>query len=212
MAPLAQPKIYHIVHVDRLNSIIADGHLWSDAKLQHNPRPGTVIGMSTIKERRLTNKIVSRPGLNVGDCVPFYFCPRSVMLYMIYKANHPHLNYRGGQDSIVHLEADVHKSVEWADQEERRWVFTLSNAGSRYFSDRCDPAQLDEIDWDAVHATDWRDCKEGKQAEFLVEKSFPWTLIRHIGVYNAETRSKAVEALQTADHQPSVTTQRGWYY
>lgn len=26
----AQPKIYHIVHVDRLPSIIADGCLWCD--------------------------------------------------------------------------------------------------------------------------------------------------------------------------------------
>ncbi len=26
----AQPKLYHIVHVDRLRSIVADGHLWSD--------------------------------------------------------------------------------------------------------------------------------------------------------------------------------------
>ena len=212
MAPPAQPKIYHIVHVDRLNSIIADGRLWSDASLQHNPRPGTVIGMSTIKERRLTNEITSRPGLKVGDCVPFYFCPRSVMLYMIDKANHPRLDYRGGQEPIVHLEANLHETVEWADQNERRWAFTLSNAGSRYFSDRCDLAQLDEIDWDAVRATYWRDCKEEKQAEFLVETSFPWTLIHRIGVYNAETQSKAVEVLQTADHQPSVTRQRGWYY
>ncbi|MEO0854872.1 MAG: DarT ssDNA thymidine ADP-ribosyltransferase family protein [Cyanobacteria bacterium J06648_11] len=27
----AQPKIYHIVHVDRLPSIIADEHLWCDS-------------------------------------------------------------------------------------------------------------------------------------------------------------------------------------
>ena len=71
MAPPGQPKIYHIVHVDRLNSIVADGRLWSDASLQHHARPGTVIGMSAIKERRLTNQLVSRPGLKVGDCVPF---------------------------------------------------------------------------------------------------------------------------------------------
>lgn len=28
-----QPKIYHIVHVDRLPSIIADEHLWCDAEM-----------------------------------------------------------------------------------------------------------------------------------------------------------------------------------
>ena len=29
----AQPKIYHIVHVDRLASIIADKRIWCDAKV-----------------------------------------------------------------------------------------------------------------------------------------------------------------------------------
>ena len=29
-----RPKIYHIVHVDRLESIIADGYLWSDAEVR----------------------------------------------------------------------------------------------------------------------------------------------------------------------------------
>ena len=55
-----------------------------------------------------------RPGLNVGDCVPFYFCPRSVMLYLIHRANHPELDYRGGQGPIVHLEADLHEAANWA--------------------------------------------------------------------------------------------------
>ena len=71
MAPPGQPKIYHIVHVDRLDSIVADGRLWSDASLQRDVRPGPVIGMKEIKQRRLTNQLVSRPGLKVGDCVPF---------------------------------------------------------------------------------------------------------------------------------------------
>ena len=66
MPPPAQPKIYHIVHVDRLASIVADGVLWSDAALQRRERPGTTIGMSTIKQRRLSNPVKCRPGLNVA--------------------------------------------------------------------------------------------------------------------------------------------------
>ena len=158
MPPSDAPKIYHIVHVDRLASIVADGGLWSDAELQRGARPGTTIGMSTIKQRRLTNPVKCRTGLNVGDCVPFYFCPRSVMLYLIYRANHPELDYRGGQGPIVHLEADLHEAVDWAERHGRRWAFTLSNAGSRYFQDRCDRAQLDELDWAAIQARDWRAC------------------------------------------------------
>ena len=43
----AQPKIYHIVHVDNLASIVADGCLWSDAVMVQR-QGGTVIGMGGI--------------------------------------------------------------------------------------------------------------------------------------------------------------------
>ena len=33
MPPPRHPKIYHIVHVDRLPSIVADGCLWCDAEV-----------------------------------------------------------------------------------------------------------------------------------------------------------------------------------
>ena len=212
MPPPAEPKIYHIVHVDRLASIVADGCLWSDAALQRRERPGTTIGMSTIKQRRLTNPVKCRPGLNVGDCVPFYFCPRSIMLYVIHMANSPELDYRGGQGPILHLEADLHEAVDWAERHGRRWAFTLSNAGSGYFEDRYDLAQLGEIDWDAVQARNWQGRTHGKQAEFLMERSFPWTLVCRVVVCTAETYNGATEAMRPADHQPAVTVQPGWYY
>lgn len=161
----AEPKIYHIVHADRLSSIITDGWLWCDAEIARCSPFGTTIGMNGIKQRRLNElTLTSYPDLHVGDCVPFYFCPRSIMLYLIHQANHPELVYRGGQGPIVHLEADLRQTVAWAEAQSQRWAFTLSNVGAYYFEDRCDLAQLDEIDWDAVQARDWRQCKEGKQA------------------------------------------------
>ena len=91
-----EPKIYHIVHVDRLPSIISDGCLWSDAEARKRRIGGTTIGMGNIKQRRINIQLTSHSGLRVGDCVPFYFCPRSVMLYVIHMSNHPELVYRGG--------------------------------------------------------------------------------------------------------------------
>src|SRR5687767_4903348 len=102
-----QPKIYHIVHVDRLQSIIADDHLWCDAEIHWCQPLGTTIGMNNIKRRRLYELMLdSHPGLKVGDCVPFYFCPRSVMLYVIHIDNNQELTYHGGQGPIIHMEAD----------------------------------------------------------------------------------------------------------
>jgi hypothetical protein len=184
-----KPKIYHIVHVDRLSSIVADQRLWCDAQVVQRQSPGTMIGMTDIKRRRLEElRLSSHPTLLVGECVPFYFCPRSVMLYIISQANHPDLVYQGGQDPIVHLEADLHATVDWANKAQRRWAFTLSNAGSRYFEDRADLTQLADIDWEAVRTNSWVNCREGKQAEFLLEHEFPWMLVERIGVKSPAVR------------------------
>ena len=209
----ARPKVYHIVHLDRLPSIVADDCLWCDAEVALRAPSGTTIGMSGIKQRRLTElTLTSHPDLYVGACVPFYFCPRSVMLYLIHCANHSELTYRGGQAPIIHLEADLHTSVGWADANRRRWAFTLSNAGSYFFEDRADLAALDEIDWAAVNATDWRSCKDGKQAEFLVETSFPWALVERIGVRSPGVYREVMNALAGARHKPAVEVRRDWYY
>lgn len=208
-----RPKLYHIVHVDRLPSIVADDWLWCDSQIVRRNPSGTTIGMNSIKQRRLHElTLTSYPDLHVGDCVPFYFCPRSIMLYLIYRANHLELEYGGGQGSIVHLECDLHATVAWAGQHQRRWAFTLSNAGAYYFEDRCDLAQLDEIDWAAVHATNWQSCKEGKQAEFLVEHSYPWHQVERIGVHSRAVYHQAIHSLPADGHRPAVELKPEWYY
>lgn len=214
----AAPKIYHIVHVDRLPSIMADGFLWADSVMLQRQNAGTTIGMSGIKQRRLTLGIDCRPGLHVGECVPFYFCPRSVMLFLLHSANHPELTYRGGQGPIIHLQSDLHAAVQWANANGKRWAFTLSNAGAHYFEDRCDLGQLGEINWDAVEARKWSGVgvsstvKEGKQAEFLVEERFPWSLIERIGVHSQLMGQRTVQLIQAAAHRPTVEIRPEWYY
>ena len=212
--PPAQPKIYHIVHVDRLAPIVADGCLWSDAEVLRRGEAGTTIGMGGIKARRLGLPVDCHPGDHVGDFVPFYFCPRSIMLYVIHRANHPELAYRGGQGPIVHLEADLHKVVAWADEHRRRWAFTLSNAGAVYAQFRSHLGRLDDIDWSAVAATDFRSAtvKEGKQAEFLLQHSFPYELVERVGVLSRDIAQRASNAMQGTAHRPIVEIKQDWYY
>lgn len=207
------PKIYHIVHVDRLLSIVKDGFLWCDAEISRSGRPGTTIGMEGIKERRLSRELLSHPHLCVGNCVPFYFCPRSVMLFLIHKSNHQELSYRGGQAPIVHLEADLRQVVSWAEEHDQRWAFTSSNASTGYCEDYCDLAELEKVDWEAVQSQDWRQHKEGKQAEFLIEQQFPWELVSRIGAQTLNTHHQAITSIQAAkNHKPSVEIIKNWYY
>lgn len=210
-----QAKIYHIVHADRLPSIIVDQHLWCAAEIARRSPPGTTIGMPRIKQRRLNElRLASYPDLHVGDCVPFYFCPRSVMLYVIHRGNNPDLSYRDGQESVLHLEADLNVSVAWAQNYKRRWAFTLSNAAERSFEDRKDLSQLFEINWEAVQTNQWRapNIRRDKQAEFLMEYCFPWHLIERIGVHSQSVYERVMDALSVAAHRPQVEITQAWYY
>src|SRR5207302_4667882 len=129
--PAARPKICHVTHGRNLAKIVAENCLWSDAEMISRGGPEAMIGMSKIKKRRLEELAVAcHPGTKVGQFVPFYFCPRSVMLYILHKGNHPALTYREGQRPILHLEADLHEVVAWSDSQRRPCAFTDRNAGS----------------------------------------------------------------------------------
>lgn len=205
-------KIYHIVHIDKLSSIFHDGFLLCDAEMHRRQPIGTTIGYDMIKNRRLfENTFPFYPDLHVGDCVPFHFCYRSVMLYPIYKRN-PELSYQGGQEPIIHLVADMQQTINWARHENLRWAFTRNNAGANYYDSYNNLSQLNEINWNAVNAREWKACKEGKQAEFLVESHFSWNLVEAIGVYSEQYYNRVVSILSGATHIPQIAIHRDWYY
>ena len=88
-------EIYQIVHIDRLSSIVRLGFLYLDAEARRESIGGTAIGISSIKRRRPRMPLRSRQGLCVGDSVPSYFCPRSVMLYKANQGDVSFLEDRG---------------------------------------------------------------------------------------------------------------------
>lgn len=100
----------------------------------------------------------------LGDYVPFNFCNRSVMLYVL--ARNKVAGYTGGQVPIVHLVS----SVATATASGRPWAFTDRHADvayARYFDDL---AFLSEINWNVMPLIQWAAVKEERQAEFLVHE------------------------------------------
>src|SRR3954471_12342424 len=105
--PPPSSKIYHITHLRNLPDIVRAGAIYSDAKRIALGLDCEIVGMSKIKQRRLTQiEVDCHPGTKVGQYAPFYFCPRSIMLFLLHKGNHPDLDYKEGQGPIVHLRAD----------------------------------------------------------------------------------------------------------
>jgi hypothetical protein len=219
--PPPNPCIYHITHVNNLPAILADGGLISDAAMIARGGPTVGIGLNHIKQRRLTLPVSCYQGVNVGDCVPFYFSPRSIMLFKLHRPDTPEITYRGGQGPIVHLEADLGTVVAWANQQQRCWAFSLSNAGAFYTQFRNSQNDLHHIDWDAVASNNFsagsytpsgNQVKEGKQAEFLLHNDFPWSLVQRIGVASQSIAIQAQAAIANAAHSPQISVQPSWYF
>jgi len=213
--PPDKVKICHITHVNNLPGIIQAGGLWSDAKRIELGLGANLIGMSRIKQRRLTEIDVScYPGTKVGQYVPFFYCPRSIMLYILHRGNHDDIEYREGQGPIVHLVADFDASIQWAAEQRIPWALSPTNASARYtsFYNRRDDLHL--IDWHAVFNRDFRDpaVKEAKQAEFLMFNWFPWHLVERIGVFDQNIQKVATHHIGSGTHQPPVRVENGWYF
>jgi len=211
----ANPKIYHITHIDNLPKIVASGCVWSDRQRLNQGFHCEVVGMPTIKKRRLEEiEVTCVPGTKVGDYVPFYLCPRSVMLYIFYRGNHPDLPYKGGQEPIVHLQADMNACARWANQNGKPFAFSTSNAGSfttDFYNRRED---LIKVDWDSVNARDFRGrlTQERKQAEFLMFDWFPWSLVEHVGVFDHNRLKLVKSAIAGGSHQPTSNVENSWYF
>ena len=75
------PPIYHFTHGSNLEPILAAGELCAHALARESTR--VEIADAGIKEWRETRQVPCEPGGFVCDYVPFYFAPRSPMLFSI---------------------------------------------------------------------------------------------------------------------------------
>ncbi len=197
--------VYHITDVANLPGLLGEGGLRSDvAMAQRNP---TVIGYTHIKERRMKQiRVPCCGGRFVGEFVPFYYCPRSPMLYTINRGSTGLPS--GCQRSIVHLVSTVAVGIGLG----RAWAISDRNAGSSYASFFADVKALNGLDWTAIRATDWRGKTSQKTAEFLVADFFPWTGFRAVGCHNNSVAKEVQDLLNHQHHRPAVSIEPGWYY
>jgi len=197
--------IYHITDLANLRGIVDAGGIRSDvAMAAHNP---AVIGYDHIKLRRATEIRVDCCGDRfVGEFVPFYYCPRSPMLYTINLGNTG--RPVGCQSKIVHLVSTVGDALAAAQD----WAISDGNAGAFHGSFYKDLAELGKLDWEAIHARIWQGRTHQKAAEFLVADFFPWNAVRGIGCMDATAAAEVNNILGKAANNPVVSVERTWYY
>ncbi|GIK09061.1 MAG TPA: DUF4433 domain-containing protein [Anaerolineales bacterium] len=204
--------IFHITHIRNLQNIINDGGLWCDRVVSQRNLAHVSIAHQHIKDRRAQKNVPIPPHGVVADYVPFYFAPRSPMLYSISRGNVE--GYQGGQSEVLHLVS----SAEAVLQSGLPFVFTDGHAEmsiSHFYQDLQD---LDKVDWNIMRATIWRDTNEDgdrkrrRQAEFLVHEFFPFSLFERIGVATQTMAKKTAVLLAELEEKPLIEVQPTWYY
>ncbi len=206
--------IFRITHVDNLQGILQRRGVYAP---NFNPKDELTykyIHHLNIQTQRADKAVPCGPGGVLHDYVPFYFAPRSPMLYVIHKGNVQ--DYQEGQDPVIYLVSDA-QSVLAADT---GFVFTDGHAIMEMSDFYDDLSQLSKVDWHAMRLKYWYDSpqtpdrKRRRQAEFLVYRYCPWPLVRVVGVISSQMKRR-VEAV-LADfprlHRPIVQIKPEWYY
>lgn len=204
--------IYHITHINNLTSILNSGGLIANGVLQRQRIYYVDIAHESIQGRRSRTLVPCGAGGVLHDYVPFYFAPRSPMLFTIHKGNVE--GYEQGQELVIYLVS----TAESIGAAALNFAFTDGHGIMNYTQFFDNLNDLNKIDWTIMREQYWRDTtddndrKRRRQAEFLVHQFCPWTLITEIGVINSTIQAQVRQILQNYNHQPTVTVYGNWYY
>ncbi|MFI7004223.1 DUF4433 domain-containing protein [Nocardia sp. NPDC050175] len=201
----------HFTHISHLPKICESGLLADSRAQQAGVIDHEVGNLGIKKNRRFRSVPVSRGGA-VADYVPFYFAPRSPMMYAIHKGNVE--TYNGDHGDLIYLRTTVERLVTHNLQP----VFTDRNAALEIarFSD--DIAELDTmIDWPLMTARMWnntaddQDRRERRMAECLVHGRVPWSAFTEV-VVQSKDHATRIELPDSPDSRPSISVRPYWYF
>lgn len=170
--------------------------------LQHE-----VIANQDVQLRRERTKIPVGNGGNLHDYVPFYFAPRSPMLYYLYKQMLQ-------QEDVVYFMT----SVRAMQQIGLDLIFTDAHAIRRLTNFYTDPVYLNRIDWEVMTSDFWNDINEDmsrkarRQAEFLVHQYVPMSACIGSAVFNEQVNAKVEKIVQDVGSELPVAVRKQFYY
>ncbi|HEV2222141.1 MAG TPA: DUF4433 domain-containing protein [Candidatus Acidoferrales bacterium] len=216
-------RIFHITAICNLASIAKSKKLYANARLHKKKIEHGNIAYQGAQGKRAAKMVARPPGGVIHDYVPFYFAPRSPMLFTINNGNVPGCPYR--QEDIVHLVT----TVEAVTANELPYVFYDYNATLDIATCYNHVKDLDKIDWNLFHEAPRLDgyCqywhnnmdnpkhvrrKETRLAEFLVYQSVPLKLITMVGTYNDARTAEVARVLDEAGVELQVETKPAWYF
>lgn len=206
-------QVLHFTRIEHLSSILANG-LLSDSTAQARGLLTVEIGNRDIKAQRMRRVVPIPPAGTVSDYVPFYFAPRSPMMYAIHRGNVP--TYQDGCGRLIYLVSSLEK-LEAAALEV---LVTDRNAALSFAEfEQFGPTLSEElVDWELMKAPMWNntpafpDRRERRMAECLVYGGVPWPAFAGIAVRTEAIAAEVREIVAAAALDVEVRVRPGWYF
>ncbi|MGI8634952.1 MAG: type II toxin-antitoxin system toxin DNA ADP-ribosyl transferase DarT [Segetibacter sp.] len=192
---------YRISHVHNLPHILQAG-LCTKHHPKANPHFISIGNPSILSTRDTTPVKIAGYG-NIGDYVPFYFTPRSIMLYNIVTGYYAPVVPRVAREDILVVRCLI-KTLATTP----RFFFTDGQANDAFTNHYNQTHYGKNIDWDSIQTSNFSksdgdfDRQRRYQAEFLVHQHVPLSMIESLCVYNR----KAATFVQSELEKAGITT------
>ncbi|MDY7091877.1 MAG: DUF4433 domain-containing protein [Acidobacteriota bacterium] len=202
--------IFRITHRANLPWIFQNGLHCSSSPIQD---PSFVsIGNPELIERRQRRRVPTSPAGTLADYVPFYFTPFTPMLFNIV-TGYGGIQRRTNAEIVILVSSLL--DLESAGV---RYVFTDRHAylhSAEFFGDRAD---LGRVDFKILQEKDFRNDpedpgkKERYQAEVLVHRHLPASVLKGVACYNMAIKQEVEAAADEHSVELKTIIRSGWYF
>ena len=217
-------RLFHITAIDNLADICNNAKIFSKNQLVNNH-----LYYSNIAHASCQNTRSRKPVCNnffygtIHDYVPFYFAPRSPMLYAINGGKVENCNF--SQKDIIHFEFLL--TLVNRTNIANRFVFydrNATSAGANAYTEIdklytainwqliLEPPTLDGYCKDFYDNESYPNRRQQRQAEFLIKDQVPLTWFARIGVADKQAWQKVVSTLQQYNINLNVEIKTDWYF
>jgi hypothetical protein len=202
---------YRIIHINNLPLLLQNGIV-----NKHHPNADNnyiEIGNPEIIDVRSTTPVkISNYGM-IGDYVPFYFTPKSIMLFNIITGYwHPKVLKRNRNEILV-IRCLIKELVKFP-----QWFFTDGQGNDMISNHYNNLVDLSQVDWHIIQKSDFSkidgdyDKPRRYQAEFLAHGQVPLTSIESLNVYNDQVEKDVIRLLNQNNINLAVNIQPQYFF
>ena len=201
--------IFRITHRDNLSWILDNG-IWCRNSTKQDPN-FVNIGLVELIDKRKTWPVPVPPKGTLGDYIPFYFTPRSMMAFNIHTGRSVP---QRDNDQILILVSSLTK----LSKDQIQFVITDRHACANQTNYSGDIAHLNNIDWTILQNSDFRrnnddlDKTNRYMAEALVHDQIPVESLLYVACCDEKQKSLIDTLIAKRGLKLQTQVKRGWYF